>query len=315
LLSLRTTAKQTLLLGFSNENTLVVRYAKGSDTSAFQSGFGFEPDTWYRLAVTFNKNGCIIFANSRQLTNHKMRTPSRFSQTVSRAVIGNSVDRDTPLKFNLSCAYLFGVPFTADALAHMTTLPIDFIQAFSPSALALYPELKLRCAPLFTEAVENKQLCCYNARMTVGTSAVNLARHSIGNATVDAEIVPFSSSFCDIIANIGGLRNFLPLFKQVDFPVTDGSPSDSTPFLRQLVALLWNFCRSRVEIEDDFFRCDGMKCLAYLLTIAKSSTLAPPIMSQLADFYAELKNPYHKLAMLEDIWLKFPLWHTGPRFV
>jgi hypothetical protein len=75
-----------------------------------------------------------------------------------------------------------------------------------------------------------------------------------------------------VCTNIGGLKNFLPLFKQVDFDIEPGS-ANASDFLRTLVHLVWDFCEQQPDIEADFINSAGMKCLAYLLSRVKSTSL------------------------------------------
>jgi hypothetical protein len=221
-------------------------------------------------------------------------------------IIGNSEEQDSPLIFNLSCVYLFGMTFPGNLVTLIEGLPADFVYSFSPSSHPLFPNLK---RTLFTEQIENHQIFCYNSRMTADSTAINLSNNSIGNAIFGVEIVPFSSSFCDIIANFGGLKTFFPLFKQADFPVI-GSKTNPRAFLCALIDLFWRFCQYSPEIEADFFNWDGTKCLAYLLRDINASTFQPDVLAHLSLMYNDLHSPEHKLAFLDDIWLNLTLWNS-----
>jgi hypothetical protein len=305
LFSLRTSTGQILTIALPHSRTMVIQFGEPNDPEIISPSLTLFRDVWYRLAVSFQKKMCFVYANGREFASCPLKRRFQLTQKITGGVVGNSIDGNSPLKFNLSCVHLFGTSFSPDLLVKMSSLPDDFVNTFSPASLSLYPDLKGKALQLFTEAIESRQLCCFNARVAENTTAVNLAPQSLGNAVFEGEVIPFCSSFCEVTENFGGLIPFFPLFRQVDLPASSEAPR---AFLGSLFSLFWSICRSRVEIERDFFQSDGVKCLAHLLSIVNPASLQPSVIDQLATVLADCRDRGYASIMLDDLWLNFPLW-------
>jgi hypothetical protein len=307
---MHTTDGQRLTLTFDADTHLVIRYEDEfmKFVQEEKCAFAFEPNVWYRFVFSIGSRLCNVYVDGRREFSCKAKW--KFQKVVSKMSIACSESGEN-LRCNISAVYLLRSALSGDIIRVISNLPVDFVYSFSPNTLTMFPELQSSCGQLFSDSMSSKQVLCYNARMTLGNDvAVNLSTNSVGNAQFVAEPIPFSSSFCDVIQNTGGLKTFLPLFDQVDLLVADQTTDDSSNFLAGLVGLFAQFCQFREDVEADFFENDGPKCMAHCLRKIKPTSLEEIVINHLSVMYHGLRSDEHKLTMLQDIWLNVPLWQV-----
>ena len=319
LLSLVTSYKQRLELYFSNKR-LVLEYQRNDKTQTvkYSPEHNFEKNRWYHLVVTMSNSMLAFYINGKNVGQSQLKRALKLDGIIENGRIANIAyskiaSSEMPLIFNMSCVYLFSSALTPETIQLMSILPIDFVYSFSPSPSNMYPEIPPQCSSLFTEAINSSLVFCYNARMTVDNTCANLARNDVAIATVRAHIIPFSTSFCDVTTNIGGLKTFLPLFTQVDLPIETQENNDSQNFLLSLIGLFSRFCSSSDMIQSEFINYDGIKCLADLLLKIQPATFQTRIINQLIEFYNVLNCDEFRMIMAKDFWFNHSLWkHTTP---
>jgi hypothetical protein len=170
---------------------------------------------------------------------------------------------------------------SAELIHALSFLPNDFVHSFSPTTLALFNNLPKKCTQLFTDSFYKKQLMCFGARMTVGdTITITVICHSLGNAKVHAQIIPFSSTFTDVALSVGGLTTFMPLLLQVDMPVA-AHDQDPSAFLTILLQFFAELSQSSSDMEERFFAEEGTKCLGHLISRIKPALMRPNALTQL----------------------------------
>jgi len=310
LLSLSNSSEQQFELLFYDRH-LICEYqsAKKSKKLSYTVDFIFHSNQWYHLVVTFLNKTATIYVDGSLVQSFEIKS-MKFESDIEKGRVGNAAfshisTSEAPLIFNMGCVYLFSSCLSSAIVSVLSKLPMDFVYGFDPSGMYLFPDLP---AQIFDQQLDNSLIACYNARMTVDTTCANVARNFIGNALVHGQIIPFSTSFCDVTLNVGGLKSFLPLFEQVDLMVAHENKSDSTPFLMSLIGLFSRFCGSNDAIQTNFIQSDGMKCIAYLLSCINPATFQRRVILQLIELYNELKTNEHNSRMVEDLWLNFVLW-------
>ena len=291
-----------------------MQYHKNENRSTpitLESEFRFAANQWYTLAVTFDSRSCNAYVNGEQILSEQFYE-FKIPKSKARGFIANSSKMDMPLKFNMSCCYLFSGSLSADVIRLIATLPVDFVYSFAPSSWSLFPEIEGReYSALFSGSLAAKEVFCYNARMTIDSVlAANVARNGVGNAQIRAEVIPFSTTFCDVSYNIGGLKTFLPVFQQVDYQVEREDHNDASSLMLATAGLFAQFCRCSEDIQRDFITCGGMKCLAHLFSKVKSESFQNAVILQMDDLYSRLEQDNLKRSMIEDFWLNFNMWHA-----
>ncbi|OHS97284.1 hypothetical protein TRFO_09568 [Tritrichomonas foetus] len=311
LVSLPTKSGQKFVL-FFEKHVLKLEYRKNdkSESSFYSTKYVFKPNTWYYVIVIVSKYAVSFFVNGKKIKSINIRIPP-IEGSIVNGVVANSSDLSSPLVTNMNSLYMLRIPLNQDLVEPISKLPLDFVYSFSPSNSRLFPNLPTQ---LFTSLINEHLLFCYNARMTFNKTCANLApAKSIINATVYAHVNSFSTSFRDIATNIGGLKTFLPLFLQVDMIRSDGSQnvgnSDSIEFLKQLLNLFTQFCLSSDQIQTDFIKNDGMKCLAGFFYEIHSDSFTNDTIDYLCRLYSSLSCHEYHIVMLRDIFFNFTLWN------
>ena len=323
LLSFVTSSNQRLEIYF-DYNKLVVEYQKNDRAPQIKCSPDevFMPNHWYHLAITINNSSIIFYINGSLSQIYTLKRALKLDGKIENGRIANITtvssklqsfpSCEMPLIFNMNCIYLFRISLSPETIALMAKLPIDFVYSFSPSPSNMYSDIPQECLALFSESIDNNLVFCYNARMTVDNECANLARNNVGNANVRAHIIPFSTSFSDVTTNIGGLKTFLPLFKQIDLPIEKEDNNHATDFLTSLIGLFSEFCHSSETIQAEFVNSDGFKCLADIFLTINKPTFQKKVINQLVFFYNILKADEYKIAMARDFWFNFTLWkHTS----
>ncbi|OHS99755.1 Beige/BEACH domain containing protein [Tritrichomonas foetus] len=319
LLSLVTSSNQRLELYFEKKR-LVCEYQRSdkAQKNCWSPEHNFEPNRWYHLVLTISNAALTFYINGKNAGSFQLKRTLKFDGVIENGRIANITtskiaSSEMPLIVNMSCVYMFSTSLLPETIALMSMLPIDFVYSFSPSPSSMFSEIPPQCFSLFTEANDSNLVFCYNARMTVDNTCANLARNDVANATVRAHIIPFSTSFCDVTTNIGGLKTFLPLFTQVDLPIENEANNDAQNFLLSLIGLFSRFCSSSEMIQSEFINSDGFKCLADLLTTIHPSTFQRRVINQLIEFYKVLNCDEFRTSMAKDFWFNFTLWkHATP---
>jgi hypothetical protein len=265
-----------------------------------QSTFVFKVGVWYRLSMMADASSIAVFVNREKIETMTLSKPLPVRPMVAGTVA------NSPLICSLSSLHLFSGALSPAQVEQIASLPIDFSGAFCPASLHLLPQIEPNLRPLFSDAFGAKQRLCYSAQtIRDGNIAVNLAPNRAGDAPVTAILVRFSQTIFDVVAQVGGLANFLPLFLQVNSQCPDSS---SSLFLELLVSLLAKFCKCSPTLFDDFFARDGTKALAHLLISVSREILSEKVINKLFGMSARLKSEAHRRTMLGGLLFNFPLW-------
>ena len=319
LLSLKDDNNNCIQLFFENKK-LVFQIVRGKDkpirfviSTKGRDGthpYCFKPNFWYRLIFAINENNrAFVYVGKSCLIEFGVKG-YKLEGTIKNGKIAcanPTVMRVTedPLIANISSMYLFDHCLDPQTLQRMVVMPDDYCFGFSPSQASAFPDVPKE---LFTQEINASMLFCYNARMTAGSTCANCAERGIGNAEVRGLIIPFSTSFIDVVTNMGGLKLFLPLIQHANYPIANEVTNDSSSFLLSILCLFTQFFNNSDTIQRDFFQSQGTKSLAYLLSKINKETINSRILNQLCDIFCALREKEHRLIFIHDIFLNFSLW-------
>ncbi|OHT01631.1 hypothetical protein TRFO_31503 [Tritrichomonas foetus] len=284
--------------------------------------FTFAPGEWYTFGLTFYGKIVKIFINGQKVFSETIKQ-HKFENSFENFTVANYFDLNNNNNFglvcNMSCIYFFSSKITKNLIIDITSLPIEYIYSFTPSNRNLFPLLP---SSLFNGDLENNLEFCYNARICDGLKCTNLKPNSnIGSANIYGHIVPFNSSFVGAIIQMGGMKTLLPLLDQVDLASLESVENqdsqkltimENRKFFMTLLDVFYLFNRQSEEIGEEFCKSEGIKALAWGLSLIKYCNWSDKAFCALKNFYLSIRSENFKIEMIQTIWLNFHVWRSFP---
>lgn len=141
------------------------------------------------------------------------------------------------------------------------------------------------------------QICHFSAKFVYKNKCYNCVRNAVGDADVRCSIVPFSTPFLNVIAELGGVKQVLPLLNLSTSEETLGNVID-------IIALLF---KDKKDIQDLF--CEEKICssFAYLLGKVKPEIVSENVVKKIYCIYNEASKE-SKISLIENILFNPKLW-------
>ena len=273
----------------------------------FSDKHEFKPEMWYKLTFVCSKYGFLFYVNGdiKLETSHQIV----FGDELLHASFGNVLMRSNVWCLNVSYCYLFGIPLEGKQVVALNELHDDHASGFSHMERNLNPSLP-EC--LFNRAIEDSVLFGYSAAFLSEAnvcSDLSVSKVHLGSCTHSGIRYEAGSSTVETVQVAGGLKLFLPLLDQVNYPIHGREDAGvSNVFVQDLVNVFEYGFTASALLEEEFIKEGGLRVFAYCFMSMTKSLFSQSLLDRMVRVWKSLHTVEHRREMLRVIWGDYNIW-------